>query len=126
MVERKRCTNQSCRRLHTVLPDFLVPNKQYGSDLIEDVIEEVITEDDPGYEDQPCGMTMRRWKNWYRQNEVQLEGQIRSAAYRFLGLGDQFLRSTESLLKELRERISRGWLRIVLQIFVGSSGRPLP
>ena len=53
-IGRYRCTNGGCRRLHSGLPEFLSENKHYDNRLIEDVIDEVVSEDDPGYEDHPC------------------------------------------------------------------------
>ena len=125
-IGRYRCTNGGCRRLHSGLPEFLSENKHYDNRLIEDVIDEVVSEDDPGYEDHPCGMTMMRWRNWFVKNLAAMEGQIRSAGVRILDLKNEFLRSAESLLEELRRRISPGWLGSVLQIIYNSGGKLSP
>jgi len=126
MIGRYRCTNETCRRLHSALPAFLSENKHYDNGLIEDVIDCVVGEDDPGYEDHPCGMTMMRWRSWFVRNLAAIEGQIRSAGVRILDLTEEFLRSKESLLEELRERISPGWLKAVLVVIYNSGGRLAP
>lgn len=126
MIGRYQCTNEACRRLHSALPDFLSENKHYDNGLIEDVIEGVVGEDDPGYEDYPCAMTMKRWLDWFIRNLASIEGQIRSAGVRLLGFTEEFLKSTESLLEELKKRISPGWLRAALLVIYNSGGRLTP
>lgn len=125
-IGRHQCTNGGCRRLHSGLPDFLSENKHYDNRLIEDVIDEVVSEEDPGYEDHPCGMTMMRWRNWFVRNLTSMEGQIRSAGVRILDFSEEFLKSTEFLLEELRRRISPGWLGVVLRIIYNSGGKLAP
>lgn len=60
-VRRMRCV--SCRELHRNLPDFLFPFKQYESEIIIGVLEGLISCETLGFEDYPCEMTMKRWKN---------------------------------------------------------------
>lgn len=126
LIERMQCTNDNCRKLHNVLPDLLVPQKHYESELIEAVIDGVITEDLLGTEDYPCEMTMKRWRAWYQHNKAAAEGQIRQAADRFLDLTKEFLRSTESLLEGIRDRIEIGWLSVVLKIIYNNGGQSIP
>jgi len=120
LIGRYRC--EKCNCLHTALPDCLVKYKHYRSSIIEGVIDETVSEDDLAYEDYPCATTMLRWLDWFIRNIAAIEGQIRSAAMRFLDFTDEFLKSTESLLEELRKRISRGWLRRVEKIIYNSGG----
>lgn len=126
LIERMQCTNENCRKLHNALPDLVVPHKHYESQLIEAVIDGVVTEDYLETEDYPCGMTMKRWRAWYQNNKAAAEGQIRQAADRFLDLKEEFLRSTESLLEGIRNRIEIGWLSIMLKILYNSGGRSIP
>ena len=42
--------------------DFLHPYKQYDSEIIDGVIEGLIDSDTLGFEDYPCEMTMKRWR----------------------------------------------------------------
>lgn len=125
-INRLKCTNKECGKLHNELPDCLIPYKHYDAGLIEDVVDEVVTEDDTETENYPCADTMNHWKLWTRLNEKNIEGQMKSTAYRFLDLGSEFLRSTDSLLKELRERISPGWLSVVNRFIYNSGGRINP
>ena len=58
-IRRLRCT--SCSVLHRELPASIFPYKQYESEIILGVLEELITSDTLGYENYPCEMTMNRW-----------------------------------------------------------------
>ena len=59
-------------------------------------------------------------------NEKNMEGQIRQAAHRFLGLDGKFLESREPLLEKLKERISPGWLKAAVRAIYNSGGRIEP
>ena len=69
---------------------------------------------------------MKRWREWFRRNKAAAEGQIRQAADRFLDLKEEFLRSKESLLEGMKERIGIGWLGAALRIIYNSGGRLAP
>ena len=125
-INRLKCTNEKCQRLHNELPDCMIPYKHYGSDIIEDVVDEVIGADDPGTENYPCEATMKHWKWWISQNEANINGQMRSMLHHLLDLDIGFLKSRESLLKELREQISPGWLSVVTRFIYNSGGRIEP
>lgn len=58
-IRRLRCEN--CGSYHRELPDFIFPYKQYESELIQGVLEGLITSDTLGYEDYPCEKTMSIW-----------------------------------------------------------------
>ena len=119
MINRMKCTNESCGRLHRQLTDEMVIYKQYAAEVIEDVIDGVITENDPV--NYPCEGTIKHWNWWFSFNRDQMEGQMRSAGYRYCGFHRGFLRPAESLLEEIRVRISPGWLGMVCRI-VNNSG----
>ena len=51
---------------------------------------------------------------------------MKSAAHRFLELTDAFLRTTDSLLEGLKERISPGWLKAAMRIIYNAGGRIEP
>ncbi len=57
-----------------------------------------------------------------------MDGQVRLAAHRFLDLGERFLKSRYSLLEQMKERISLGWLKAVARVIYNSGGRiePVP
>ena len=118
MINRLKCTG--CGKLHRQLTDGMVKFKQYAAEVIEDVIDEVITEADPI--DYPCEGTMKHWRWWFQYNKDQMEGQMRSAGHRLLGFYDGFLSPVESLLKKIRERISPGWLGMVFRIVNNTGG----
>lgn len=60
-IQRFRCPG--CGSIHRRLPDYIFPYKQYEAEIINGVIEELITCNAIGFEDYPCEMTMKRWKN---------------------------------------------------------------
>lgn len=61
-INRLKCTNEKCRRLHHELPDCMFPYKHYGTEIIEDVVDEVVGPEDIETEDYPCEGTMKHWK----------------------------------------------------------------
>ena len=125
-INRLKCTNEKCRRLHNELPDCLFPYKHYGSDIIEDVVDEVVGPDDLETENYPCEATMKHWKWWISRNEANINGQMKSMLHHLLDLDTEFLKSGESLLKELKGRISPGWLSVVARFIYNLGGRIEP
>lgn len=85
----------------------------------------MISGEDLETEDYPCEGTMKHWKWWLRMNEKNMEGQIR-AAYRFLDFGERFLKSRSSLLEQMKERISPGWLKTAARAIYNNGGRIEP
>ena len=59
-IERKKCT--VCGRVKRIIPTFLYPHKHYGVEIINGVIDGLITPETLGFEDYPCEITMKRWK----------------------------------------------------------------
>lgn len=121
MINRLKCTGDGCGRIHRQLTDSMVPYKQYSGEVVEDVVDDVVTESDPV--SYPCEKTMNLWRWWYLVNHTQMEGQLRSAGYRHLDFGSEFLKSGVSLLDELKNRISPEWLMVVTRIFTNTGGR---
>ena len=99
-----------------------IPYKHYDAGVIEDVIDGTINEEALSEEDYPSGSTLYRWRRWAEQLMKDLEGSVRSAAYRILDLSAQFLGSRRSLLGELRERLDYGWLGAAVRIYVNAGG----
>lgn len=60
-VQRFKCPE--CGIIRRKLPDYIYPYKQYEAEIINGVIEGLITCNTIGFEDYPCEMTMKRWKN---------------------------------------------------------------
>ena len=119
IVRRMFCS--TCDKLHIELPDVLVPHKHYGSEVIENVVDDVSTPDDLTTEDYPCEKTMERWKNWIAINIPQIDGCLRSAGTRLLDLHESLLVSTDSLLTQLRKN-GAGWLAVVEKALYRVSG----
>lgn len=89
----------------------MIAYKQYAAEVVEDVLDGVISEAD-GI-DRPCENTMKHWRWWFEKIKRQAEGQMHSAGFRLMDFGIEFLKSTDSLLEELRIIISPGWLGAV-------------
>ena len=122
MIERRKCTNESCHRTHRLLPDICIPYKHYDAGVIEDVIDGTLDEDALCEEDYPCESTIQRWRSWAEKFLCNAEGQIRSAAYRILDLPEEFLWFRKSLLEELKERLSYGWLAAAIRVHINTGG----
>ncbi len=59
-------------------------------------------------------------------NEKAMEGQVRLAAHRFLELSEKILKTRDSLLGQMKERISPGWLKAAARVIYNSGGRIEP
>ena len=120
-IERMRCTNNGCGRLHNALPDCMVPYKHYACEVIAGVLDGIITPDDTEDEDYPCEATMLRWKHWLMVNCLRIEGYLKSIGYCLFGGGGETLESNVSLLETLRS--SNGcWLEAILRMIYNSGG----
>jgi len=120
LIERRKCTNDSCKKTHRLLPDISIPFKQYDAGVIEDVIDGTIDENALSEEEYPCETTLYRWRRWAKGFIRNAEGHMRSAAYRILDLSEEFLGSRRSLLEELRERLDYGWLSVAVRITINT------
>lgn len=65
-IRRLRCS--VCGSVHRELPNYILPYKQYETEVIIGVIEGLISPDTIGYEDYPCEATMNKWK---KQNSLK-------------------------------------------------------
>lgn len=127
MIPRMECINKECPcKIHSCIPDNMSPHKHYDAGLIEDVIDGVLSSDDIGTEDYPCADTMALWKEWAEKNTTNIDGQIRSIGYRLLDFGIQILTSAVSIIQELRQKISTGWLKAVTWVIYNTGGRITP
>lgn len=59
-VKRFKCSE--CGKIRRELPKFLMPYKQFRTDIIEGFVNESLTAEDGGYEDFPCEQTVKHWK----------------------------------------------------------------
>lgn len=119
-VERGKCP--SCGRLHTILPDKLVPYKQYEADVISGVLDGAVTPDDIDSEDYPCAETMRRWILWFALNLERIEGYLRNAILLRILYGYAAPDAPGNLLQSLRKTNDR-WLETALRIITNTGGR---
>ena len=58
-VRRWKCVE--CNSIHREISNDIHPYKQYESEIINGVLDGLITCDTIGFEDRPCEMTMKRW-----------------------------------------------------------------
>lgn len=91
LIERRKCTNKSCHKTHRLLPDISLPYKHYDAGVIEDVIDGTIDEEALSEEYNPSESTLQRWRKWAERLMKDLEGHMRSAAYRILEMTEEFL-----------------------------------
>ena len=120
LIERRKCTNASCRKTHRLVPDICIPYKHYDAGVIEDVIDGTLDEEALSEEYHPSESTIQRWRKWAKEFIRNAEGKIRSAAHRILELSAEFLGSRMALLKELKERIDYGWLAVAIRIYINT------
>jgi len=62
MIPRYKCIE--CKKIHRLLPNNLKPYKHYRADIIDGMINNIITCDDLPYEDWPTPLTVERWKKF--------------------------------------------------------------
>lgn len=118
-IRRLKCTG--CSTLHNELPNVLVPHKHYASEVIEDIVDEVVTPDDEITEDYPCVATMDRWKKWILDSTSAIDGMLRSLGHRLLDYGEDLLLSSDSLLNTLRSN-GPEWLATVMHTIYNAGG----
>lgn len=77
-VPRFHCSNPACKRYHTGLPEQLTPHKHYATDVIQDIVDDIITADVLNEEDQPfpSEATIVRWHKWLAKNMLFMEGYL--------------------------------------------------
>lgn len=116
LIHRMFC--RTCNRLHTVLPDVLVPHKHYGASEIETVLESEVRSD------EVSDSTVARWRQWIKGNTVQIEGVLQSLK---LETEDKLpgLRNNENLSGRLKT-ITRNWLSVVSRLVVNGGFEFLP
>ena len=116
LIHRMLC--RICNRLHTVLPDVLVPHKHYGASEIEAVLESEVRSD------EVSDSTVARWWRWIQGNEAQIEGVLQSLKLKAEDNPPE-LRSNENLFINLKT-IVRNWLSVVSRLVVNGGFAFLP
>ena len=108
MIERRKCQNPDCKKLHRCLPSQLTRFKHFMTEG-----DDIIT--------SPTIRTVAGWKAWVRHNTPNINGCLKAVGHGILGLSTQFLKSGISLLDELRED-GGGWLATIQQVIYNSGG----
>ena len=123
MIERRKCQNPQCNKLHRCLPSQLTRFKHFMTDIIEDTVDDIVVPEDPGDDIvvSPTLRTVAGWKAWIRHNTPSINGCLKAVGHGILGLSPQFLKSGISLLDELR-REGGGWLAAIQQVIYNSGG----
>ena len=130
MIERRKCQNPGCKKLHRCLPSQLTRFKHFLTDIIENTVDDIIIPEDPddpaaGIEgdtiESPSMRTVSRWKAWLEHNKATVNGFLKAVGHSILGFSVQFLKSGISLLDELRSDGS-GWLATVQHIIYNTGG----
>jgi len=124
LIPRHRCGNPRCKKLHRMLPDFLVPFKHYTEDVISDAVSDRL--DINKTNDEPSVPAILRWKRWISLNTDDINGHLRSIGHRELGFSEELLRSSVSLLNKLMDSVPRGWLRTILRLIYNSGAFLVP
>lgn len=125
LIERWKCQDPACGKVHRCLPKQLVRFKHFITEIIEDTVDDVAVPENPDdsdryYFESPSPRTIAGWKDWIRHNTPYIDGYLKAAGHSILGLSTQFLKSGVSLLKELRKE--GGWLSTIQTIIYNSGG----
>ena len=107
-----------------MLPDCLTPYKHYNEETISGVLDGIVNSDDEDSEMYPSEKTMLRWHHWYILNQFNTEGHMKSIGYRLLGFKEELLRSSSSLLEQIKSSMPDTWLRTILR-YLYNSGNSL-
>lgn len=84
----------------------------------------IVNSDDEDSEMYPSEKTMLRWHHWYILNQFNMEGHMKSIGYRLLGFKEELLRSSSSLLEQIKSSMPDTWLRTILR-YLYNSGNSL-
>ena len=116
LIHRMLCG--TCNRLHTVLPDVLVPHKHYGASEIETVLGSEVRSD------EVSDSTAASWLQWIKGNMSQIEGVLQSLK---LESEDKLpeLRGDKNLFTHLKT-IVRNWLSVVSRLVINGGFAFLP
>lgn len=113
IIQRWRCTNEKCRRVHHALPAFLIPYKMHDAFTIESALTQ---SDTFPLETQSMKQCQKRWTVWF--NEIQDHFQSTLKNLEFFGISIEFIRLP---LRPLSRQII-GWLPHSTQIITNCLG----
>ena len=89
MIERRKCQNPDCKKLHRCLPSQLTRFKHFMTDVIEDTVDDIIVPEDPENPGDdiitsPTIRTVAGWKAWVRHNTPNINVFIASLFWKKL------------------------------------------
>ena len=119
-IPRHRCNNPRCRRIHRMLPDFMLPHKHYEQPVVRDALDGHLDLDEAG--NAPSAESIKRWGHWLMVNRLDIEGYVKSIEHRELGFSEDLLKSGASLLELIRKKIPQNWLGYVIRIIYNAGG----
>lgn len=114
MIPRHKCDNEKCRKIHRMLPDFLVPYKHYSEEVISGVLENIVCADDMDSENYPNDYTMYRWQQWFAKNEFVIN-ECFTARKKSYGIGLSF--------EDIRLLYADSWLKYSIACIYNCGGR---
>lgn len=123
-IPRYRCSNPRCRKIHRMIPDFLVPFKHYTEEVISKAVNDRL--DLCTTDDAPSPVTILRWKRWIRLNSTDIDGQLKSIGHRELDYSKELLKSGVSLLEKLMRSIPCGWMKPIVIMLYNSGSSLVP
>ena len=102
----------------------MAPFKHYEEEVICDSIDDRIKPEESDY--CPSERTVSHWKFWLWLNTDDINGYMKSIAFRELGYSEELLKSGVSLLDKLRSSMPDGWLNTIIRTIYnsGASLRP--
>lgn len=68
-IDIKRYKCKSCGKVHRCITEDIFPFKQYEADIIDGVVEGLITSETLGFEDYPTDQTIKAWKKEFNKEE---------------------------------------------------------
>lgn len=102
-----------------------MPYKHYSAEVISGVLDGVITAGDEESSDYPAENTMKRWFRWLAENELRIEGYLKSFGTQLPGFTEELLNSGAALLQKLRSSVL-SWLEIILRFIYNAGGFLVP
>ena len=66
-IKRYKCKN--CGKVHRSITEDIFPFKQYDAEIINGVVEGLITQDTLGFEDYPSETTVKEWKRDFKKDD---------------------------------------------------------
>ena len=121
-IPRCQCDSERCRKVHRMLPEFMVKFKQYRTEVITSALDQKkgFVGDD-AYNEHPSVKTIQHWHHWLMANYLRIDGTLRSVGCKDLGFSEKLLESGDSLLIRLRASDQK-WLAAVHRFVYNSGG----